>query len=379
MCGSDGLSSSSSLLICGKSCRCQAENPLNALSSFPKPALPMEIRQEGLFVLDLLQRLCALQTGHLILSRSNSNHTQGRPRHLAFPPLPDLQKIKNYATVEYSEEAPRGLRRSRRRWCAGRPCCRRIEFGARQTQKASGLIGDIAKGDETSALADHVEEIAVFGRGGIGPMPVGAGTRFWSAKPDEHRAYCERRPPSSSGPAAARCTGNGGIPPRPRGRGASRNLPQHAGIMLRRRCQSSVRQQTIPNAQHNSRRNIIRSYVQLNIRPTPRPGNMATSSMSSARLAPSITSVTSQTRLDVSSTYLGPRLKISSTRAIRYHENYLRRSGYSAFAGRSAERWPKPICGVGASPTSTGWAPSDSTPLASIDRLWAPRPNEGPG
>src|SRR5271170_4304379 len=39
MCGSDGLSSSSSLLICGKSCRCQAENPLNALSSFPKPAL----------------------------------------------------------------------------------------------------------------------------------------------------------------------------------------------------------------------------------------------------------------------------------------------------------------------------------------------------
>src|SRR5271169_3358729 len=64
---------------------------------------PVEIRQEGLFVLDLLQRLCALQTGHLILSRSNSNHTQGRPRHLAFPPLPDLQKIKNYATVEYND------------------------------------------------------------------------------------------------------------------------------------------------------------------------------------------------------------------------------------------------------------------------------------
>src|SRR5271170_7567671 len=39
MCGSDGLSSSSSLLICGKSCRCQAENPLNALSSFTRPAL----------------------------------------------------------------------------------------------------------------------------------------------------------------------------------------------------------------------------------------------------------------------------------------------------------------------------------------------------
>jgi len=168
-----------------------------------------------------------------------------------------------------------------------------------------GLIGDIAKVDETTALADHVEEIAVFGRGGIGPMPGGAGTRFWSAKPDEHRpagriANVAHRPVAAlPPPAATRCTGNGGIPPRPRGRGgaparkrrgASRNLPQHAGIMLRRSCQSSVRQQTIPNAQHNSRRNIIRSYVQLNIRPTPRPGNMATSSMSSARLAPSITS-----------------------------------------------------------------------------------------
>src|ERR1700678_1845040 len=39
MCGSDGLSSSSSLLICGKSCRCQAENPLNALPSFTRAAL----------------------------------------------------------------------------------------------------------------------------------------------------------------------------------------------------------------------------------------------------------------------------------------------------------------------------------------------------
>src|SRR6202020_563719 len=39
MSGSDGLSSSSSLLICGKSCRCQAENPLNTLSSFTRPAL----------------------------------------------------------------------------------------------------------------------------------------------------------------------------------------------------------------------------------------------------------------------------------------------------------------------------------------------------
>ena len=40
----------------------------------------------------------------------------------------------------------------------------------RQTQKASCLIGDIAKVEETAALADHVEEIAIFGRGGIGLM-----------------------------------------------------------------------------------------------------------------------------------------------------------------------------------------------------------------
>src|ERR1700722_14442984 len=48
MCGSDGLSSSSSLLICGKSCRCQAENPLNDLSSFTRPALRSQRHREPL-------------------------------------------------------------------------------------------------------------------------------------------------------------------------------------------------------------------------------------------------------------------------------------------------------------------------------------------
>jgi hypothetical protein len=43
------------------------------------------------------------------------------------------------------------------------------------------------KVDEIAALADHVEEIAVFGRGGIRPMPGAPGTRYRSAKPDEHR------------------------------------------------------------------------------------------------------------------------------------------------------------------------------------------------
>src|SRR5208283_4378239 len=57
----------------------------------------------------------------------------------------------------------------------------------RQAQKAPRLLGDIAKVDETAALADHVEEIAMFGRGGIGPMTGGAGTGVRSAEPDEQR------------------------------------------------------------------------------------------------------------------------------------------------------------------------------------------------
>ena len=69
----------------------------------------------------------------------------------------------------------------------------RTGFGLRRgsargrLEKASRLIGDIAEVDETAALADHVEEIAIFGRGGIGPMPGGARTGFRPAEPDEHR------------------------------------------------------------------------------------------------------------------------------------------------------------------------------------------------
>jgi hypothetical protein len=65
-------------------------------------------------------------------------------------------------------------------WAAAR-------FGARKSQKAACLLGDIAKIGETAALTDHVEEIAIFGRCGIGPMPAGAGTGVRSAEPDEHR------------------------------------------------------------------------------------------------------------------------------------------------------------------------------------------------
>ena len=57
---------------------------------------------------------------------------------------------------------------------------------AGQAKEASRLIGDIAKVDETAALADHVEEVAVFSRGGIRPMPGGTWTGFRPAEPDEH-------------------------------------------------------------------------------------------------------------------------------------------------------------------------------------------------
>jgi hypothetical protein len=88
--------------------------------------------------------------------------------------------------LRHGEEPLRRFRRSGVDGCANglRAAAR---FGARQTQKASRLLGDIAKVDETAALADHVEEIAIFGRGGISPVPDGAATGFRPAEPDEHR------------------------------------------------------------------------------------------------------------------------------------------------------------------------------------------------
>src|SRR5487761_278631 len=63
----------------------------------------------------------------------------------------------------------------------------RFRLRSRQTEKAPGFVGDVVEIDKAAALADDVEEIAIFGRGGIGPMPGGAETGFRSAKPDEHR------------------------------------------------------------------------------------------------------------------------------------------------------------------------------------------------
>ena len=73
--------------------------------------------------------------------------------------------------------ANRPSRRFRRSRAARRRALRcRRRFGVGQTQKAARLIGDVAEVDETAALADHIEQIAMFGRGGIGPAPGGAGT-----------------------------------------------------------------------------------------------------------------------------------------------------------------------------------------------------------
>ncbi|MBB4423843.1 hypothetical protein GGD66_002387 [Bradyrhizobium sp. CIR48] len=88
--------------------------------------------------------------------------------------------------LRHGEEPLRRFRRSGRDGCTS-GLWAAARFGARQSQKASCLLGDIAEVDETAALADHVEEIAKFGRGGIAPLPGSAGTGVRPAEPDEHR------------------------------------------------------------------------------------------------------------------------------------------------------------------------------------------------
>ena len=126
--------------------------------------------------------------------------------------------------------------------------------------------------DETAALADHVEEIAVFGRGGIGPMPGGAGTGFWSAEPDEHRppgrvANVAHRPvvalPAPVGQVtAAYRLGFTGEAARQFGSVAGHHPTSRcADIMLRRSCRSPVGQRQIVGPQHNARRNIFGPFA----------------------------------------------------------------------------------------------------------------------
>ena len=174
--------------------------------------------------------------------------------------------------LRHGEEPPRRFRRSggdgraNGLWAAAR-------FGARQTQKAPRLLGDVAKVDETAALADHVEQIAMFGRGGIGPMPGGAGTGLRSAEPDEHRpagrvANVAHRPVAALAPPvgqvmAADRLGIAGEAARQFGSvaGHHANSPRRADIMLRRSRRSSVGPRPIAGAQHNPRRNIFGPFA----------------------------------------------------------------------------------------------------------------------
>src|SRR5581483_10136261 len=42
--------------------------------------------------------------------------------------------------------------------------------------------------EKAAGLADHVEQVAVLARGGVGPFAGGAATGFRALEPDEHRA-----------------------------------------------------------------------------------------------------------------------------------------------------------------------------------------------
>ena len=55
-------------------------------------------------------------------------------------------------------------------------------------EKAPGFVGDVVEVDKAAALADDVEEIAMFAGGGVGPFAGRALAGFRSFQPDEHRA-----------------------------------------------------------------------------------------------------------------------------------------------------------------------------------------------
>jgi hypothetical protein len=46
----------------------------------------------------------------------------------------------------------------------------------RHGEKGPCLVDGLLEGDETAAFTDHVEEIAMFARGGVGPF---AGRALW--------------------------------------------------------------------------------------------------------------------------------------------------------------------------------------------------------
>jgi len=55
-------------------------------------------------------------------------------------------------------------------------------------EKAPCFIGDVGEVNQAAALADDVEEIAMFPAGGICPFTDSALARFCPLQPDEHRS-----------------------------------------------------------------------------------------------------------------------------------------------------------------------------------------------
>ncbi len=69
--------------------------------------------------------------------------------------------------LRHGEQPPRGFRRSRPRQSLPAPM---IGLRPRQRQKPPGFIDDVVETDKAAALADDVEQIAMFTRRRIGLM-----------------------------------------------------------------------------------------------------------------------------------------------------------------------------------------------------------------
>ena len=87
--------------------------------------------------------------------------------------------------LRHGEQPPCRLRRSSLRWHSRR-LRRRLRVRARQAQEAARLVGDVMEIEKAAALADHVEQVAVLARGGVGPFAGRSLRRL--LQPDEHGA-----------------------------------------------------------------------------------------------------------------------------------------------------------------------------------------------
>ncbi|MBL3571581.1 hypothetical protein JMJ94_19145 [Rhodovulum visakhapatnamense] len=74
-----------------------------------------------------------------------------------------------------------------------------FRFGVRQTEKPPRLVGDILEVDQAAALADDIEQISVFGRGGIGPLAYRALAGFGAGQANLPITGSSKRSTASSG------------------------------------------------------------------------------------------------------------------------------------------------------------------------------------